>query len=83
LGPRLVSCTEAVLALEQKSLRSIFGSPDDRKFRSSMTLFSMAADQSPSPFSRALDTFCDGQQDPGTLALLATTSIPGKDQLHA
>ena len=42
LGPRLMQCTEAVLAVEGRSLREIFGSPDDVKFCSSMTLFSRA-----------------------------------------
>jgi uncharacterized protein (DUF1810 family) len=40
LGPRLILCTETVLALQGRSLHAIFGSPDDMKFRSSMTLFS-------------------------------------------
>jgi len=70
LRPRLVESTEAVLALEDRSLRSIFGSPDDRKFWSSMTLFSMAAGQSASVYSRALDRFFEGDRDPATLALL-------------
>jgi uncharacterized protein (DUF1810 family) len=39
LGPRPVLCTETVLAVRDKSLHEIFGSPDDMKFRSSMTLF--------------------------------------------
>src|SRR3712207_1394859 len=29
LGPRLVECTRAVLAIEGRSLHAIFGSPDD------------------------------------------------------
>jgi uncharacterized protein (DUF1810 family) len=35
LGPRLVLCTETVLAIKGKTLREIFGSPDDLKFGSS------------------------------------------------
>ena len=73
LGPRLDSCTESVLAIEDKSLRQVFGSPDDRKFWSSMTLFSMAAGQSASVYSRTLDRFFEGRRDPGTLALFTTT----------
>src|SRR5438046_1700808 len=38
LGPRLLICTEAVLAIRGRSLHEIFGFPDDLKFRSSMTL---------------------------------------------
>src|SRR5215472_13367761 len=40
LGPRLERCTGAVLEAEALSLHAIFGSPDDLKFRSCMTLFS-------------------------------------------
>ena len=43
LGPRLELCTRTVLALETGSLNEIFGSPDDVKFQSSMTLFAVAA----------------------------------------
>ena len=71
LGPRLIECTEAVLALQTSSPRSVFRSPDDQKFWSSMTLFSMAAGQSASVYSRALGRFFEGHRDPGTLAQLA------------
>src|SRR5207248_6809373 len=40
LGPRLDLCTRIVLASESSSLHAIFGSPDDTKFGSCMTLFS-------------------------------------------
>ena len=43
LGPRLLNCTEAVSQSSAISLRALFGSPDDLKFCSSMTLFSLAA----------------------------------------
>ena len=55
LGPRLIECTRTVLAIEGRSLHAIFGSPDDMKFRSSMTLFSLAADEGDNVFRRALD----------------------------
>ena len=45
LGSRLVLCTRTVLAVEGRSLHAIFGSPDDMKFRSSIVLFSRAADE--------------------------------------
>jgi uncharacterized protein (DUF1810 family) len=70
LGPRLMQCTEAVLAVEGRSLRKIFGSPDDVKFCSSMTLFSRAQGGDESVFRRALDRFCAGQMDERTLVLL-------------
>ena len=70
LGPRLIECTRTVLAIEGRSLHAIFGSPDDMKFRSSMTLFSLTADEDESAFRQALDRFCDGREDKRTLALL-------------
>ena len=70
LGSRLVACTETVLAHRTKSARAIFGTPDDLKFRSCMTLFSIAAPQHPI-FQRALNTFFAGECDPLTVALLA------------
>ena len=53
LGPRLELCTRIVLASEGPSLRAIFGSPDDLKFRSCMTLFSLAAEDPDNPFRHA------------------------------
>jgi len=70
LGPRLARCTRAVLAVEGRSLHAIFGSPDDMKFRSSMTLFTAAAEEGDNPYRAALDRCCDGQPDERTLALL-------------
>ena len=69
LCARLVTCTEAVLAHRAKSAREIFGSPDDMKFRSCMTLFAAAAPQQ-LIFALALDTFFDGEGDSLTMALL-------------
>jgi len=70
LGPRLVLCTETVLAINGKTLRDIFESPDDMKFRSSMTLFARASDDDGAVFRRALDLYCQGRPDDRTLALL-------------
>ena len=71
LRPRLLACTEAVLAVEGRSLRAILGSPDDRKFQSSMTLFREAAPDEPL-FRQALDRLCGGRPDERTLSLLST-----------
>jgi len=70
LGPRLVLCTETVLGINGKTLHDIFGSPDDIKFRSSMTLFARASDDDAAVFKRALDLYCQGRPDDRTLALL-------------
>jgi uncharacterized protein (DUF1810 family) len=70
LGPRLELCTRTVLASETPSLHAIFGSPDDLKFRSCMTLFSRAVDDLDNPFRQARDHWCGGQPDERTLALI-------------
>lgn len=70
LGPRLDTCTRAVLAVTDRSLHAIFGSPDDMKFHSSMTLFAVAAGDRAAVFRSALDRFCAGRMDERTLALL-------------
>lgn len=66
LGPRLKDCTALVNAVERRSAHAIFGSPDDMKFRSSMTLFARAAPD-PQPFLDALARYFDGVPDPLTL----------------
>ena len=70
LGPRLDLCARIVLASESSSLHAIFGSPDDMKFRSCMTLFSLAADDPDNPFRHALDRWCGGRPDEQALALI-------------
>ena len=70
LGPRLVRCTRTVTNIEGGSLHEIFGSPDDMKFQSSMTLFALAAADPDSPFYKALDRWCGGTLDAQTLRLL-------------
>jgi uncharacterized protein (DUF1810 family) len=69
LGPRLRDCTDLVNAVDGRSANDIFGSPDDLKFRSSMTLFEAVAD-TPEPFRTALERYYDGDPDPKTLELL-------------
>ena len=68
LGPRLRACTQAVLAVPDKTANAIFGSPDDIKFRSCMTLFDAIAPHD--IFETALARFCGGQRDPATLERL-------------
>ena len=68
LGARLRECTEAVNTHTDRSAHAIFGSPDDVKFRSSMTLFAAAAPQEPL-FRKAIDHFY-GSDDPATLERL-------------
>ena len=70
LGDRLKLATAATLALSGSSANAIFGSPDDLKFHSSMTLFSIASGDAGSSFHSALDQYFSGQLDPQTLDLL-------------
>ncbi len=51
-------------------MHTIFGSPDDMKFRSSMTLFARAAAPDEPIFRTALDRYFDGAEDGRTVALL-------------
>jgi uncharacterized protein (DUF1810 family) len=69
LGPRLVECTTAVNAVAGRSAHAIFGSPDDFKFRSSLTLFREAAPDEPA-FGQALSSYFGGEPDPKTRQLL-------------
>jgi uncharacterized protein (DUF1810 family) len=69
LGPRLIECAEAVLAVEGRTASDIFPYPDDLKLRSSMTLFECAADPG-STYSRVLDKYFQIKRDERTLRLL-------------
>jgi uncharacterized protein (DUF1810 family) len=69
LGPRLRQCVELVNRVEGRSAHAIFGSPDDVKFRSSMTLFAEAAAEK-AVFVAALQKYYGGAPDPLTLAKL-------------
>lgn len=69
LEARLVACTLIVNAVEGRSARDIFGTPDDLKFRSSMSLFQRAR-PGEGAFAEALRRYYGGAADPATLALL-------------
>jgi uncharacterized protein (DUF1810 family) len=71
LGRRLIECVEAVNAVDDRSAGDIFGYPDELKFRSSLTLFLLAADpEAKAPFQRALDKYFNGAGDAFTLNTL-------------
>lgn len=72
LGTRLVEATRLVLEIEGASAHEIFWSPDDLKFRSSMTLFARADPAEPS-FRAAIERHCGGTDDPLTLQHLAAS----------
>jgi uncharacterized protein (DUF1810 family) len=69
LAPRLVECAEAALAVEGRSAREVFGSPDDLKLRSCATLFAHVSPDG-SVFHRIIDKYFGGQPDERTVRLL-------------
>ena len=69
LGPRLQECTHAMLNHPDLGAYDVLGSPDDLKFRSSMTLFGAVAPAG-STFEKALEVFYDGKSDEATLEAL-------------
>ena len=69
LGERLIHCTRLVNDVAGCTAMQIFGYPDDRKFRSSMTLFERADNHVP-VFAQALAKYFDGVPDPLTLDIL-------------
>jgi uncharacterized protein (DUF1810 family) len=70
LGARLRDCTRLVLDVNNKTAHEIFGTPDDLKFHSSMTLFAAVAPEE-DIFSRALDRYFGGKRDSSTEGMLA------------
>ena len=62
LGPRLHECTRLVNQVQGRAIGEIFGSPDDLKLCSSMTLFARATDDN-EDFVALLDEYYDGRQD--------------------
>ena len=69
LGPRLKECTQLALRIDGRSITEIFGSPDDMKFRSCMTLFDRAAPDE-TLFAKGLQKYFGGAPDTRTLELL-------------
>lgn len=69
LGARLIEISEALLEIEGKTANQIFGSPDDVKLKSSMTLFG-ASDETNMVFQRVLDKYFYGTKDQRTLDLI-------------
>jgi len=69
LGPRIMKCTQFVCAVKDRTIHDILGSPDDMKFRSSMTLFeAVSADLA---FAAALAQFYGDARDQETLGILS------------
>ncbi len=90
LGPRLFECVDQLMALTLTNPHAIFGSPDDVKLRSCLTLFSAVADEAYKSrlpeaadasvvnrsglFQAALERFYPQGADADTLTLLASSA---------
>lgn len=73
LGPRLARCAALVRDARAHGVQAIFGSPDDLKLRSSMTLFAAVAIDEP-VFRAVLERYWHGEPDARTLALLGSAA---------
>lgn len=69
LGQRLVEISRELLNLTTSNATEVFGTPDDLKLRSSMTLFASLPAADP-VFKQVLNKFYEGKPDEKTLALL-------------
>ena len=69
LGARLIEISNAVLQLPTSNAYEVFGSPDNMKLKSSMTLFAMA-DADRYVFYEVLEKYFGGDLDKRTLNLL-------------
>ncbi|AMR29180.1 calpastatin [Hymenobacter psoromatis] len=69
LGPRLREISGELLKLASRDASRVFGSPDDLKLRSSMTLFAQVPGADP-VFRAVLDAYFGGGPDTKTLELL-------------
>ena len=69
LNSRLIEICNALLQLKTNDAHKIFGSPDDLKLKSSMTLFSEVPNANP-VFQSVLDKYFNGRKDDKTLQLL-------------
>lgn len=75
LGGRLREISAALLDLPTNDAHQVFGSPDDIKLRSCMTLFEVASgagSEGAEVFARVIDKYYAGRRDPRTLALLTS-----------
>ncbi len=69
LGSRLTQICEALIEQKNNNANQIFGSPDDVKLKSSMTLFAAVPNANP-VFQAVLEKFFDGTKDTQTLRII-------------
>jgi uncharacterized protein (DUF1810 family) len=69
LGKNLIEISTALLDNDESTAHEIFGTPDDLKLHSSMTLFGQVENADP-VFSKVLQKYFEGVADSRTLQLL-------------
>jgi len=72
LGPRIRECAALIAASATTTADAYFGYPDDRKVRSSITLF-MRADPDEPAFRAVIDRYYGGRPEPRTDEMLGIT----------
>ncbi len=71
LGTRLIECAELLLLHPDKSALDIFGTPDNLKLHSSLTLFTLASSfKKNCVFEQLLDQYFEGNYDINTIKML-------------
>ena len=74
LGVRLIECAELLLLHSDKSALDIFGSPDNLKLHSSLTLFTLASSNKKCVFNELLDQYFEGSYDINSIKMLMQLS---------
>ena len=69
LGARLIQISNALLEGKENNANKIFGSPDDLKLKSSMTLFASLENTDP-VFQGVLNKFFQGEKDERTMGII-------------
>ena len=69
LGKHLVEISKELLNLQGKTATQIFGTPDDMKLQSSMTLFSQV-ENTDSVFQEVINRYYDGIRDEQTIRFI-------------
>ena len=70
LGSRLINISRELLQLKTNDAHQVFGTPDDLKLKSSMTLFSALPETDP-VFQLVLEKYFKGEKDMKTLNLIS------------
>ena len=74
LGYRLREISSALLTLNENNANVIFGSPDDVKLKSCMTLFAFAEASNDNVFKMVLEKFFNSEFDNKTMELIKSQS---------